>query len=119
MSAFSNRPDVGENVSHASVFSSSREVLRALLMWYAMRKILNEKRKEQHWRGRNVRKDIDMLKEFFRKHIGATWAAATRPDATLRVTHGADRAARKPWKDIATVMDRRGQAAPHSYIEAS
>ena len=37
---------------------------------------------------------------------------ALSPRAAYYITHGADRAARKPWKDIATVMDRRGQAAP-------
>ena len=81
-----------------------------------MRDILGENRAEQHWRGRDVRADIDMLKEFFRSKIGQTWATATRRDTTLRVTAGSGRAARKPWNDIEAVMAQRGDEAPHAYI---
>ena len=77
--------------------------------------LIYSNRAERHWRGRDVRKDIDALKDFFRKSIGATWAQATRVTTRLTVTTGADRKM-PPWEEIARVMRRPGADAPHAYI---
>lgn len=81
-----------------------------------LRSILYVNRAEKHWRGRNVRADIDKLKAFFRKEVGATLAEATRRNTTQRVTAGHDRAARPPWREINEVLTRRGNDAMHVYI---
>ena len=80
-----------------------------------MRDILYSNRAERHWRGRDVDADVATLKEFFRQNIGATWAEATRPNTVLTVTQGPVRQ-KKPWKEIESVMGRRGTSAPHAYI---
>lgn len=81
-----------------------------------LREILYAKRADRHWRGRNARADIEKLKQFFRDKIGSTWAEATRPCQTLKVTAGPDRAARAPWLEVAGVLSRRGNDACHVYI---
>ena len=83
-----------------------------------MREVLAESKAEKHWRGRNVRADIDLLKTFFRDKIGQTWAEAIQPDSTPRVVRrAAGHSVRTPWKQVEEVMARRGQAAPHAFIE--
>ena len=80
-----------------------------------LRELLYSNRTEQYWRGRDVREDIETLKEFFRTEIGATWSHATRATTRLAVTIGADRTM-PPWREVAQVMGRRGADAPHAYI---
>ena len=59
--------------------------------------------------------DVATLKEFFRMTIGSTWAEATRPTTTLKVTIGTDRQ-KRPWKEIDELMRRRDAEAPHAYV---
>ena len=80
-----------------------------------LREIIYSNRADRHWRGRNVRADIEELKAFFRQSIGRTWAEATRPTSGLTVTRGADRSM-PPWEEVSRVMRRTGDDAPHIYI---
>ena len=80
-----------------------------------LREIIYSNRADRHWRGRNVRADIEELKAFFRQSIGSTWAQATRPTSQLTVTRGADRSM-PPWEEVSRVMRRTGDDAPHIYI---
>ena len=93
---------------------------RALLeeIQQELRELLYANRADVHWRGRNVRADIDNLKEFFRKNIGRTWAQATRKDTTLRVVDGPSRggSAAKPWKEVEAIFARTGREAAHEYV---
>ena len=83
----------------------------------SMRGLIYVNRAEKHWRGRDVRADIETLKAHFRTSIGTTYAQAMRPTTALRVTSGAERQT-KPWVEVAAVMSRRGNAAPHAYISS-
>ena len=76
---------VGAHVSEAQIrnFIESWACLETVQKH--MREVLEENKAEKHWRGRNVRTDIEMLVEFFRKNIGKTWAEAIKDDTTLRV----------------------------------
>lgn len=109
---------VGAHVSEAQIrkFVESWACLETVQKH--MREVLAESKAEKHWRGRNVRADIDLLKTFFRDKIGQTWAEAIQPDSTPRVVRrAAGHLVRAPWKQVEEVMARRGQAAPHAYIE--
>ena len=83
-----------------------------------MREVLEENKAEQRWRGRNVRADIDLLKKFFRDCCGATWAEAIAPNRNPRIVKtAAGHSVKRPWKQVEEVMARRGEHAPHAYIE--
>ena len=59
--------------------------------------------------------DVARLLEIFRKTVGRTWAAATKPNTVSHVTLGPQRA-RLPWLEVRGVMRRAGADAPHIFI---
>ena len=108
--------------SHVEYHVSETQIENFLEDWPCLeavqaqiRELLYANKAERHWRGRDVDADVATLKEFFRQNIGATWAEATRPNTVLTVTQGPVRQ-KKPWKEIESVMGRRGTSAPHAYI---
>ena len=108
--------------SHVDMHVSEEQIIKFISNWPMlevvqehMREILYANRAERHWRGRDVDADVETLKRFFRRHIGATWVEATRPNAVVAVTTGHNRQ-KRPWREIAGVMARRGADAPHAYI---
>ena len=110
--------------SHVDLHVSETQISNFVADWpfleavqEQMRELLYANCAERHWRGRDVRKDIDTLKAFFRRAVGASWARASRPDSTMRVTVAGRNAGRKPWKEVQAVMARSGEAAPHKYIK--
>ena len=81
------------------------------------RRIIDANSADRHWRGRDVRVDIEKLKAFFRATIGSTWAHATRHNTSPSVLLGETRTA-APWEEKARVMAQTGVAAPHAFIQS-
>ena len=80
-----------------------------------LRDLIYANRAERHWRGRDVRADVETLKKFFRESIGNTWARATRANTSPNVLLGQTRM-RPPWREMQDVMRPRGPLPPHTYI---
>ena len=108
---------VDTHVSEAQISNFVADWAAIEAVQHQMRELIYANRAERHWRGRDVRADIEKLKKFFRDNIGATWARATRENASPSVTVGADRAT-PPWREVEQVMARRGDDAPHAYIRS-
>ena len=106
--------------SHLGAHVSEAQINNFILNWACvesvekkLRDFIYAERVDKYWRGRDATADIATLKDWFRDTIGSTWAQATAPDARLKVC---TRSARRPWLDVAAVMQRRGNDAPHAYI---
>ena len=59
--------------------------------------------------------DVATLVKKFKAVIGTTWAQVTRRNTVSHVTTGPQRGG-VPWREVATVMRRTGDDAPHAFI---
>ena len=78
-----------------------------------LRDIIYKMRAKVHLHERNVDKDVERLKEFFRTKIGPDWATATAAKSVPSILKGGTR---RPWVEVQAMMGRSGDAAPHVYI---
>ena len=109
------RSHVDKHVSEVQIRAFTRDWALLETVQVQLRDLIYSNRAEQHWRGRDVRADIEKLKAFFRSTIGSTWARATRANASPNVLLGETRS-RPPWREMQSVMNPRGGLPPHQYI---
>ena len=66
---------------------------------------------------KDMEEDVKTMKAMFCKHIGATWASATREkeDSDLFTDADADRG-KTPWKQYEAVSNRTGADATSAYV---